>query len=488
MQGQIQAYNAHQMRQQVQQFRKVIQEDGDVELDFHWRPLDGTGQWRHEHGRLSLNNNILTWHGDDGLLHNNWPPNNIDIGNMQYTLMSNINRHIQNVATTANENTAAFTRGAASILQTQADRLEREQQLFEKDKQDFATQTANLRAAQEDVRIRQKELLEERKKFDEEYELAQAGFEEENAADIARQQEFELKKQGLEKDRLELEAEKQTYATLRKKLHEGLRAQTERDISTYTCRSGPATATAPSTPRISDQPLFQTSQPRGTSTTQRMNNMWSSQPPTPVAAQANPPPTNRRIVVDDDPPSRRAPARGPVSEDDIEDVDWEDVATSKQPSSIQSLKSAGNDGVIIETEAFALNPDLLTSENTERLLTYLRQHAAPKGKHWSDHVIADVITTLRGILIMLLADSDLITNEGWQLIARTSLKRIIMSKLAAEGKAAAYVNAFASAVEGGSRPEWVRNAQRQALRETKEESNATKSQTTKRGKGKKDSK
>ena len=154
--------------------------------------------------------------------------------------------------------------------------------------------------------------------------------------------------------------------------------------------------------------------------------------------------------------------------EDIGPDDWDGMSSTLEAD---PPRKTGGRNLIVETESFALNPDLwydVTAENMERLLAYLRAYACPRGNHWSDHVIADVIATLRGLLISVVNDPSRVEDSGWQLSVRTMLKRVMMSKIASEGKNAAFINAFSSAMDGGARPEWVTNALKQASREVKD--------------------
>jgi hypothetical protein len=509
MQEGLVPYNNNQLLSKVKAFRRLISEQGEggrVEIGFHWRRQNDPN-WTYASGFLEVENGVLTWLGHDNLKMTNWPPTNVALAGLE-EIITSATSHIEQVAHNANMQTAYLSHGASQIISNQAERLEREQARFDSEQQQFRIATSQLKATQEDLIRREEELQRDQKALDEESTRIANSLVEE---DERRKEEIALERADLALERTELREEKKKYRELSKKLHEDQKAKTALEVSACasprTCRSVPATAPSSNipTPRTSmlnvdddtesQRSFFSTTHRGGATTTTSVPQRPQTHPTWSASTPQVPLQPRRHIIIDADtdqrvtarPRKRDLPTTGQLRVEDIDDEDL-DTMSDQFPASLRSLNQ---NSFLIESEAFAFNPDLwsdVSFENMERLLTYLRNYAQTKSNHFSEHVINDIIVTLRGLLTVSISMPEIIPHQGFQLAVRTLLKRILMSRMAAQGSSAAVVNAFSSAVDGGARPEWVRAAQRQAIREVKDDPKTATTSVAKKKNGKKDSK
>ena len=491
MQSQLEPYSTQQLYSKVKAIKQMVEQEGSVEMVVNFRS-PGQQTWTETQGKveLSADGKSLTWRDNSGNSYFNWPPNNVELAGFS-RLAEEAANHIEQVAYNANMNTAFITRGAATIIANQSARLEREQSTLDGERRDVALAYANIRAAQDDLRMREQELDRERREMDEEcVKIANSLVDK----DVQRCQELEEEKKKLEEEKASVAREKEQFRLLRESLREGVKQDITHHVSPQSCRSR-----IPSVLTVSDDETdIPPSAPSTTTTTscqpprrqQRTSiQQWSS------STQL---PPKRRIKIDvPDFPTRSAPQRktkmpmsGPLSPTDFDDEDSSDEESNTSPTNFSNVSGRSLRGqVMVGTETFALNPDewyQVTADNIERLLTFLKDYANVKHNHWSEHVVQDVIVALRGLLTMVIEDPDLVSANGYQTLARTLLKRIIMSRVASQGASTNVVNAFSAAVDGGTRPEWIKGALRQAYKDVKDEPSTR--QKAKPGKKGKDSK
>lgn len=143
---------------------------------------------------------------------------------------------------------------------------------------------------------------------------------------------------------------------------------------------------------------------------------------------------------------------------------------------------------VVESDAFAFEPTAwkghLTPISIERLLQYLRKSAACKQGHWSEFIVEDIISTLRGLCYTYMEVPALGDAEHFVGAMRTLLKRIFIFKETSAGHGGAYIKAFSEAVDGAARPSWITQAQRQARKDALPSAPARSRTDQGKGKGK----